>query len=151
VPKAVNSTILFYDLLKHEWTAIGVLDRPDKTDGTAGCLRFALGCQGLVFVAYSSEGYIHICHFDPEHDRCAIRKILPIFSVQAMKVSPDGKLLAISNVGFKSKGGVYVYDLVHLQLLHTFPEPIDTSYEMLAFSPDSRFLASSTDEGFIAI
>ena len=128
-----DSTILLYDLLKHEWTAIGVPDQSETADGTVGCLRFALGGLGLVFVASSSEGQIHICPFDPEHDRYAIRRILPIFGVQGMKISPDGKLLAITNVGADSIRGVYVYNLEHLQLLQEFPTPIGTYYDLLAF------------------
>lgn len=146
-----NGTLLLYDLLKHEWTPIGVPDQPETSDGTVGCLRFALGGLGLVFVASSSEGQIHICHFDPEHDRYAIRRILPIFGVQGMKISPDGKLLAITNVGADSIRGVYVYDLERLQLLQKFSASIDAYYDLLAFSPDSQFLASSRDEGILDI
>jgi WD40 repeat protein len=47
--------------------------------------------------------------------------------------------------------GVYVYDLESLQLLQKFPEPVDTSYGMLAFSPDGRFLMCSREDGFIDI
>ena len=36
-----TGNILLYDLLKHEWTSIGVPDQPDTSDGTVGCLRFA--------------------------------------------------------------------------------------------------------------
>jgi WD40 repeat protein len=146
-----DGNILLYDLLKYEWTSLGVPDRPDTADGTAGCLRFALGGLGLVFVASSYEGQIHICHFDPAHDRYAIRRILPIFGVQGINISPDGKLLAITNVGADSIRGVYLYDLERLQVLQKLSASIDAYYDLLAFSPDGQFLASSRDEGILDI
>lgn len=146
-----DGTILLYDLLKHEWTAIGVPDQPETADGTVGCLRFALNGRGLIFVASNPEGQVHICHVDPEYDHYAIRRILPIVGVCGMKVSPDGKLLAITNVGADSERGVYVYNLEQLQLFHTFPAPTGIYYDLLAFSPDGQFLASSTDDGLLDI
>jgi WD40 repeat protein len=146
-----DGTILLYDLLKHEWTAIGVADQPETADGTVGCLRFALNGRSLIFIASNPVGQVHICHFDPEHDHYAIRRILPLSGIQGMRVSLDGKLLAITNVGFCSERGFYVYNLEELQLLQKFPASVGTSYDLLAFSPDGRFLASSRDNGIFDI
>ncbi|GCE09492.1 hypothetical protein KDAU_68210 [Dictyobacter aurantiacus] len=146
-----NGNILLYDLLKHQWTSIDVPGQPDTADGTVGCLQFALSGLELVFFASSPEGEIHICHFDPEHDYYAVRRILPIFGIQGMKISPDGKLLAVTNVGDDDIRGVYVYDLEQLHLLHKFPASGDVFYDLLAFSHDGRFLASSREDGILDI
>lgn len=148
-----SGNFLLWDMVNHQWSSISVPDRPDTTGETASyyCFRFSLGGLGLVFIASGSEGQIHICHFDPEHDHYAIRKIGSISGIQGMKVSPDGKLLAITSVDFGSVRGVYVYDLKRLQLLQKFPAPVGTHYDLLTFSPDSQFLASTRGEGILDI
>jgi WD40 repeat protein len=146
-----GGNLLLWDMLNHQWSSLSVLDQPETADGTASSLQFALDGLGLVFVASSYEGQIHICHFDPKHNHYAFRRILPIFGICGMKVSPDGRLLAITNLGADSIRGVYLYDLEQLQLLQKFPAPIGTHYDLLAFSPDSRFLASSRDNGILDI
>lgn len=146
-----GGNLLLWDMVNHQWSSLSVPDQPDTAEGTANSFRFALGGLGLVFIASNYEGQIHICRFDPEHDHYAIRRILPIFGICGMKVSPDGKLLAITNLGADSIRGVYVYDLEQLQFLQKFPAPIGTHYDLLAFSPDSQFLASSRGNGILDI
>ena len=141
-----DGNILLWDIVNLQWSTIAVPDQPDTADGTACCFRFTSDSLGLVFSASNYEGQVHICHFDPEHDHYAIRRILPIFGIEGMKISPDGKLLAIASIP-----DVYVYDLVRLQLLQKFSAPTGTHYDLLVFSPDSQFLVSSRGNGIVDI
>jgi WD40 repeat protein len=103
-----DGDLLLCDMVNHQWSSISVPDQPDAANGTTGCFcfRFALNGLGLIFI--TSGGQIHICHFDPEHDHYAIRKIVPIYGICEMRISPNGKLLAITNVGADNIRG-YMY------------------------------------------
>jgi WD40 repeat protein len=71
-----------------------------------------------------------------------------------MAISPNGKRLAMivpNQQLYYSKDEVYIYDLESLQLLHVFPQTTDEGYCLLAFSPDSHYLASCKSDGFVEI
>lgn len=122
-------------------------------DETMRSFRLTPDGQRLVFLASSAEGYLHICHLNLEEKSLVRQATFPHGSMN-LAISPNGKLLAVvvSNhqVQFL-KEAVSVYDVESLDLLHVFPQVTDEQYCLLAFSPDSRWLASCKTDGWIDI
>jgi WD40 repeat protein len=126
----------------------------DLSDEQVGRFRFTPDSQRLVFGASSSEGYVHMCYFDPVHKRIVRQKTLPIGGILTSAIAPDGKMLAILDVkrGFgPSQTEVFIYDLESLQLFYKLPSTTEGSYSLLTFSPDSHFLATSKTNGIVDI
>ena len=126
-----------------------------NTDLSDECvLRFLFtpDSQQVVLFASSPEGDLNICSFDPEQRHITLQKTLPGMIDGA--ISPNGKMLAIilpNEQIFAYKEDIYIYNLDSQQLLHLIPQITKTGYSFLAFSPDSRYLASCKSDGWIDI
>lgn len=153
-------TLRLWDLTSHQSFLVPLSfaagDRSGKnTDLSNECaLRFLFtpDSHQVVLFASSTEGDLQICAFEPEHRRIILQKTLP--GMIDGIISPDGKKLAIilpngQIYGYKEE--IYLYDLEALQLLHVFPQTTDERYCLLAFSPDSRHLASCKTDGWVDI
>ncbi len=145
-----DRNILLWDLRTYEYFPIPIpfpafKGRPSNNE-TADCFCFTPDGQRLVFGASSQEGYVQVCHVDPEQKRLTRQKTLPIDGMIGQVIAPNGKLLAIVQ-----QDEISVYDLESFQLLQTFPPQTEARYDLLAFSPDSQFLASSNSEGMVDI
>ena len=119
------------------------------------CFRFTPDGQRLVLGISSAEGYIHICHFDPENKRIMRQKTLPIDDIITSAIAPNGKMLAILDNKKKHpyEIEVFIYDLELFQLLQKLPLTAENEgkYSLLIFSPDSQYLVVSKDDGMVDI
>lgn len=113
---------------------------------SANHLLFTPDGQWLLCVAASEQGDVHCYHFHPDRHEILLQKTLPIKGVYDQNISPDGRFLAIT-----SQGTLFLYDVNTLTLLNTCTGSGDAGYTLLAFSPDSHMLASSTVEGNVHI
>src|SRR5579883_712150 len=152
--------ILLWDLVTYQSSSIALSfpafarwkTKEDLSNERVGCFLFTPDGQQLVFGASSSQGYIHLCFFDPEHRRITQHTTFPVEGMLAGSISPDGKKLAMviaheQDAAYQQE--VSVYDLASLQLLQVFPQVADDRYCLLAFSPDSQYLASCKDDGWV--
>jgi WD40 repeat protein len=104
-----------------------------------------------VLFADGSEGSLHICSFDPEHRCITLQKTLPHGMIDGV-ISPNGKLFAVivsNDQIYDYKQDISVYDLKSLQLLHVFPQMTDDFYCLVAFSPDSQYMAICKTDGWV--
>lgn len=111
---------------------------------------FTPDSRQVVLFADGVEGSLHICSFDPEHGHIRLQKTLRGMIDGA--ISPDGKMLAIilsNDQVFNYKEDIYLYNLESLDLLHVFPQTTHERPCLLAFSPDSQWLASAKSEGSV--
>lgn len=131
--------------LKAQWTS-SFLHQITESSSSANRFQFTPDGQRFIFVAANDEGYVHIYHFEPDKQHIVQQKVLAHKGIEDQKISSDGKLLAIT-----SRDTVYIYDLETFQQLTQFEGTGDAGYTLLAFSPDSQFLASSTFEGNVDI
>jgi len=115
--------------------------------------QFTPDGQRFALLADSEDGYLHLCYFDPTDQSLLRQKTFP-HGCMDLAVSPDGtKLAAIIPTGqlYSHKEEVYLYDLESLRRLHVFPQTTNKRYCLLAFSPDSRYLASCKSDGWVDI
>jgi WD40 repeat protein len=91
-------------------------------------------------------GYVHICRFDATTGKIEKEKTLALVGIADQKISPDGTLLAIS-----SDGKIFLYDMSQLHQVAMLDGGETTEYTFVAFSPDDRFVASSTYDGNVDI
>jgi WD40 repeat protein len=154
VSSDTGPTIVLWDLTTYQSTSIPI-SFPALDEAVFG-LQFTPDGQRLVLGISSPEGYVHICHFDPEHQCIRRQKTLPRQSMIASAIAPNGKMLAIMD----NKRGlgpyepeVFLYDLESFQLLQKLPRTTEDEgrYSLLIFSPDSQFLMSSKDDGTVDI
>jgi WD40 repeat protein len=151
--------ILLWDLLTYQCSPIPIpfpndYNETGESNETARNFRFTPDGQRIVFVVSSPDGYVHICSIDPIEKRIMRQKTFRHAGGLDLAISPNGKLLAAITSNhqiYNFKEEVYVYDLESLQLLHVFPQTTDKRYFLLAFSPDSRYLASCKRDGLVDI
>lgn len=127
--------------------------RIDKPSGYVGRFLFTPDSQKVILWADGAQGHLHVCSFEPERKQLILLKTLPQGLIDGV-ISPNGKLLAIidtNNQQYGYKQEIYIYDLASLRLLHMFPQNANEFYDLLAFSPDSRYLASSKTDGWVDI
>lgn len=140
--------ILLWDLATYQSSSI-------PSNGSGGPFLFTPDGQRLVFGAQSPEGYMHIGFFDPEHQRILQRKTFATHGMLDGAISPDGKVFACiisNNRPFDYEEDIYLYDLESLRLMHVFQQATRMErYNLLAFSPDSRYLASSKTDCWVDI
>lgn len=126
----------------------------DKPSGYVGRFLFTPDCQKVILWADGAQGHLHVCSFEQERKQFVLLKTLPQGLIDGV-ISPNGKLLAIvdtNNQVYGYKQEIYIYDLESLRLLHMFPQNTNRwFYDLLAFSPDSRYLASSKYDGWVDI
>jgi WD40 repeat protein len=166
VSSDIKRDILLWDLATYQSSPIPIPFAPfdrrgtgiDLSNESGYGLRFTPDGRRLVFGCSSFEGYVHICHFDPENRRIVLQKTFSSstdgFLINTNVISPDGKMLAMvvpKSQGFAYKQDIFLYDLEKLHLLHIFPQGADKLYNLLTFSPDSRYLASCKDDGWVDI
>lgn len=125
----------------------------DPSHGGIGRFLFTPDSHRIVLWADSPEGSLHICSFDPEQKGITLQKTLPHGMIDGT-ISPNGKMLATivpNDQIWDHKEEVYVYSLESLRLLHVFPQTAKEPYNLLAFSPDSQYLASCKTDGWVDI
>ncbi|HEU5377429.1 MAG TPA: hypothetical protein VFV38_18560 [Ktedonobacteraceae bacterium] len=128
-------------------------EKPELLYEPVGRFLFTPDSQQVVLFADSPEGSLHICSFAPERRSIVLKKTLPHGMIEGV-ISLDGKMLAIivpNERVYAYKQDIFVYDLESLQLLHVFPQMTEKLYCLLAFSPDSHYLMSCKDDGWVDI
>jgi WD40 repeat protein len=156
----IGRNILLWDLVTFQNASIPIpfpaFDRSgkniDQSNEMVGPFFFLPDGQHVVLRASSSEGYLHVCSFEPEHRRIIRQKTLHLDGMIDGAISPDGRMLALivpNGQIFAYKEEVSIYDLESPRLLQVFPQTTEESSCLLAFSPDSHYLMSCKTDGWV--